>query len=432
MRTRASDRTGDQALVRRINLSLIMQMLRTNAPISRAGLADMTGLNKTTVSSLVNELITRGFVREVGLESGTTGRPAILLSLDPAAGYIVSGEIGVDFISVICCDFAPNVIWRQLVTISPEMSQRTILDRALLVLNQAVEAGRNYCDTLLGVAVGVPGIVDYDSGRLLFAPNLKWEDVPLMDLLRQSIDATVIVDNEANLAVLGEYYFGAAQGYEEVLYISAGVGLGGGTLQGGFMRRGASGMASEFGHMTMDPDGAACNCGNIGCWETQVSQNAIFRYIRESMRGKENVLAKKTKGDLNRLTIPIVVESARLGDPVALEALRKTGRYLGIGIASLINAFNPELIVFGGILSLAWDFLEPAIQEEIGQRALRWATGSTKVVLAKHGVDAAVMGGVATVYQTILQAPGESGDHLNRLSLLDTSPRTIREIDERR
>ena len=399
-------RTGDQALVRQINLSLIMQTLRTQAPVSRAGLAEATGLNKTTVSSLVQELTERNFVREVGLESGSTGRPAMMLALDPAAGYIVSGEIGVDFISVICSDFAPEIIWRQQVSINPEMGQRAILDRALSILNLAVQAGCSYCDSLLGIALGVPGLIDRESGTLLFAPNLRWEDVPLMGLINSNFQAPVFVNNEANLAALGEHYFGAAQGYNEVLYLSAGVGLGGGMLYNGRLFSGSAGMGSEFGHITMDPDGELCSCGNCGCWETQVSQKALFRYIREGFNGRNQVLSHMINGDLARLTVPIVVEAARQEDPVALEALELTGKYLGVGIASLINALNPELVVFGGILSLAWDFLRPAVEQEINQRALRWNRESSQVVPAKHGVDAAVMGGVATVYQAILLAPG--------------------------
>jgi glucokinase-like ROK family protein len=400
-------RTGDQTLVREINLAVIMNHLRTNAPISRAALADATGLNKTTVSSLVNELIERQFVQEIGLASPSSGRPAILLELNPTAGFILSCEIGVDFIKVICTNFAPEIIWRYEEQIDPSIGQRAILDRALMIINQGVAAGNLACGTLLGMAIGVPGLVDQSTGALLFAPNLGWKDLPIRSIVQESFDVPLFVNNEANLAALGEHYFGAAQGYDEVLYISASrVGLGGGLVHFGNVFSGVTGVGAEFGHMTMDPDGEFCKCGNQGCWETQVSQPALIRHVwRFIDQGNSSMLTDMTGGKRASLTVPMIVEAAREGDKVALDALEIIGRYLGIGIASLINALNPELVVFGGILSLAGEFLMPVIKKEVEQRALKWNREAMQLVLARHASDACVMGGVAAVYQAILAQP---------------------------
>jgi glucokinase-like ROK family protein len=403
---RSHYRTGDHALIRQINLSAILFHLKENGSISRAALAEITGLNKTTVSSLVGELIENQFVREVGLESGGVGRRAMLLRLNPAAGCIVSSEIGVDFISVIAADFAAEVLWRDQARIDPAMGQDAIVEQTVALLQQAIERGRSSCHNLLGVAVGLPGLVDQSTGALLFAPNLGWKDVPVRAILQRTFDVPVFVDNEANLAALGEHYFGAAQGYEEVLYISAGVGLGGGVVHDGQLCRGVTGVAGELGHMTMDPDGELCNCGNRGCWETLVSQQALFRHVRQAIdAGYASQLSKAVNDDLSQLTVPLVATAARAGDAVAREAFDRVGHSLGIGIASLVNALNPELVVFGGILSLVWEFLLPAVTEEMQQRALRWNREATQVVLARHGFDACVMGGLAQVLQDILREP---------------------------
>jgi len=184
------------------------------------------------------------------------------------------------------------------------------------------------------------------------------------------------------------------------------VGLGGGIVRGGQLCNGATGFAGEFGHMTMDPAGEPCNCGNRGCWETQVSQSAAFRAIRRAIdQGRASRLSDMTGGDLDRLTIPMAVEAARAGDALVLETFETVGRYLGIGIASLMNALNPGLVVFGGILSLAGEFLLPAVHQELERRALRWNQAAAQVVLARHGSDACVIGGVATLYQAILAQP---------------------------
>ena len=275
-------------------------------------------------------------------------------------------------------------------------------------MNDAIQRGYQVYSTLLGIGVGVAALIDQSTGTMLFAPNLKWiEPFPIRAMLQEAFpQAPVIVDNEANIAALGEHYFGVAQDHDEVLYISAGVGLGGGIVHDRQVFSGVTGVGAEIGHMTMQPDGELCSCGNYGCWETQVSQRALFRHIRKSFEhGEKGTLFEWTNGNVERLTVPLIVDAARAGDTVALSGLEKIGRDLGIGVASLVNALNPELVVCGGILSLAGEFLMPAAIKEFEQRALRWNREAAEVVLAKHGFDAAAMGGVAAVYQTILAQP---------------------------
>jgi len=404
MHKQTTHQTGDQTLVRQINLSLIMHALWTDSPISRARLSQKTKLNKTTVSDLVNELNERGFVREIGMQTSGMGRPATLLTLNPAAGYIVSCEIGVGFLEVLVTDFAPKAIWQVKEPTKPGTTQSEILGRMMDLLHEAVERGKSSADKLLGIAVGVPGMVDHLTGNILFAPNLKWRNVPLLTLLEnETFGVPIFVDNEANMAALGEHYFGAAQEYSEILYLSGNVGLGGGFLSNGILRRGASGMAAEYGHMTMDPHGELCNCGNYGCWETLVSQNSLYKKIINAVQsGETSILAGKVQGQWEGLSVEMIVEAARTGDQVALRALEEIGHSLGMGIASLLNALNPEIVVLGGILSIASEFLFPVVNEEIQKRALQWSRESVKVVSADHGSDACVKGGIATVYQSIL------------------------------
>lgn len=404
MRKQNTYQTGDQALVRQINLSLIMHTLRTDSPISRARLSQKTNLNKTTVSDLINELNERGFVREMGMQTSGTGRPATLLTLNPAAGYIVSCEIGVGFIEVLVTDFGPQTIWQIKQPIKPETAQDEIMSRVMTLLHEAVDRGKSVADKLFGIAVGVPGMVDHSSGTILFAPNLKWRNVPLLKLLEnESFGAPIFVDNEANMAALGEHYFGAAQGYKEILYLSGNVGLGGGFLSNGQLRRGASGMAAEYGHMTVDTRGELCNCGNYGCWETKVSQNSLYKKVINKVEaGEASILMEKTQGQWEHLSVEMIVEAAQAGDKVAIRSLEEIGYSLGIGIASLLNALNPEIVVLGGILSIASEFLFPVVNEEIQKRALLWNRESVKIVRAVHGSDASVKGGIATVYQYIL------------------------------
>lgn len=404
-------RTGDQALVREINLSIILNTLRDNAPLSRAQLAAKTGLNKTTVSSLVRELIDRQFVREIGYGRSGGGRPAMMLELNPGAGYIIGVEIGVDFILVILTDFTAHVLWRWQEEISPDQLPETILNRAINATRTAVNHYETHVspgedNPLLGIGVGIPGLIDTDSGVVIFAPNLVWRNVPAREAFAMAFDVPIFVDNDANASAMGEHYFGAAQRVNDFVYLAAGVGLGGGIVLNGQLYRGISGYAGEIGHMTIIPDGELCNCGNRGCWETLVSQTAVIWRVHQAIEsGKRSLVSQLVNDDLRRISIPLIAQAANAGDEVARQALEETGEYLGIGIANLINAFDPELVVFGGVLSFASDFLLPVIEATIRRRATVRPRVLPQVKVSAHGFDACVMGCVALVLHDILREP---------------------------
>ncbi len=208
----------------------------------------------------------------MGLKNNALGRPSMDLTLNPDAGFIIGVEIGVDFINVVGTDFSPREISHVNVATTLQMSADEVLKETVTRINQAVnECQQKVGGSFLGLAVGVPGLVDYEGGTLLFAPNLKWRDVELKKYLSSVYPVPIIIDNEANLAAFGEYYFGSAYQYPDVLYLSAGIGLGGGILHGSELLRGVNGMAGELGHITMLPDGELCGCGNKGCWETLVT-----------------------------------------------------------------------------------------------------------------------------------------------------------------
>jgi glucokinase-like ROK family protein len=399
----------DHTAMREMNLSLILNTLRLHAPISRAGLSSVTQLNKTTVSSLVRELLDSELIREIGVDPTVTdiGRPAINLEVNPEVGTIIGADIGVDYISVIAANFAVEIVARRYENTSELTSRQEILDRAIAVIHdvhQEIAAG--YGHPVFGIGLGLPGLVDNATGTLLFAPNLGWHDIAVRELMEQEFSIPVYVDNEANLAALGETYFGAGRESNYVLYVVSSVGMGGGIVIDGRLMTGAAGFAGEFGHMTLDPAGLRCSCGNFGCFETLVSQRALYRRIRSAVgTGKPSLLVEATEGDLNRLTVPMIVEAAEEGDVVARAALEETGNWLGIGIASLINALNPERVVFGGTLSLAHEYLLPVVKEVVAKRALRWSNETAEIVIAEHGPDACVIGGIAAIYRQILSNP---------------------------
>lgn len=328
------------------------------------------------------------------------------MELSPDGGCAVGVEIGVDFISVVLTDFVAKVLWRQRIPSDPKDNQSAIIERAETVIQKALDIGKERGLKPLGIGVGVPGLVDIRQGNLIFAPNLRWRDVPLQQMWTQRFELPVFVENEANAAALGEYYFGIARDVQNFIYLSAGVGLGGGIVIGGRLFRGSGGYAGEIGHMTVDSDGVLCGCGKRGCWETVVGPRAIVRRVREALENNgESRIRALVDNDLSHIDVNIVVRAAEAGDPVAQTALEEVGVQLGIGIGNLINAFNPELVVLGGALSLASSFLLPVIRQTIQEHALAQPHEIVKVAASAHGADACVMGTIALVLDDILREP---------------------------
>ena len=398
--------TGDQMLIRKMNTSIVLDCLRMHAPLSRANLAERTGLNRSTVSSIVSDLIDQTLVRETEYQSSGVGRPGMSLELDPRGGCAIGVEIGVDFISVILTDFVADVLWRRRVPSNFAESQEIIFRRAEELVARALALSEEQGLQSLGIGLGVPGLVDVREGTLVMAPNLGWQDVPLERIWSTRFHLPVFVENEANAAALGEYFFGVARDVASFIYLSAGVGLGGGIIIGSKLFRGSGGYAGEIGHMTVVPGGEPCGCGKRGCWETVAGPRAIVRYVKETLtEHPQGALYELVEGDLERVTVDNVVEAAGDGDGVALQALEEVGRQLGVGIANLINIFNPELVVLGGALSLAGDFLMPVVEETVRNHTLAQPHQVVRLARSAHGADACVMGTVALVLDDILREP---------------------------
>jgi glucokinase-like ROK family protein len=273
------------------------------------------------------------------------------------------------------------------------------------LLRQAIQHAQQKGTRLLGVGISVPGLVDVTSGTVVYAPNLGWHNVPMRDILSK-FDVPVFVDNDANAAALGERYFGAAQQIDNFVYIVANAGLGAGIVLGGHLFQGASGYAGEAGHTTLDPNGPLCHCGNRGCWERLASQRALIERVQKAISsGKLSLITDHTYPNPDQITIEVIVEAARQGDKVARRALQETGLYLGLGVANLINIFNPSLVAFGGALGVAEEFLAPVVRQIVSERAMAGPREAAQFVVSAFKSDACVIGGVALVMHDILSRP---------------------------
>jgi glucokinase len=247
----------------------------------------------------------------------------------------------------------------------------------------------------IGVGIGAPGPLRRKDGIVVVAPNLGWHDYPLRDKFAEQVKLKTTLDNDANCATLGEAWIGAARGAKNVVGITIGTGIGGGLVFDGRIYHGSSDVAGEIGHTTIETEGRRCKCGNYGCLEAYASGPAIAERVREALeRGADSILPK-TAGSAAAITAQHVYNAARDGDPLAREVVRDTARYLGAGVANLLNLFNPDVVVLAGGVTAAGEELLTPLRIEARRRAFKPAVDVARIVPGELGGRAGVVGAVA-------------------------------------
>jgi glucokinase len=249
---------------------------------------------------------------------------------------------------------------------------------------------------VVAVGIGAAGFVDAERARVLFAPHLAWRNEPLRDAVAEAVSLPVVVENDANAAAWAEWRFGAGRGQERLVCVTLGTGIGGGIVLDGVVQRGRHGMAGEFGHMVVVPDGHRCECGNRGCLEQYASGNVLGREARELARAGSPVtvpLMERVGGDVEALVGPLITEAARDGDPCAIELFEDVGRWLGIGLANLAAALDPGMFVIGGGVSDAGELLLRPARDSF-RRTLtgRGFRPEPRIVAAALGPEAGLVG----------------------------------------
>lgn len=286
------------------------------------------------------------------------------------------------------------------------VSEPTIADQgADAVLTRIVKLARAsmtaaHGKEIAGVGIGSPGPLDTTRGIVLLTPNLGWTNFPVRDRIGQALGMPAVLDNDANCAIFGEWWRGAARGADHVIGLTIGTGIGGGIVLYGDLYRGASDLAGEIGHMSIESMGRRCKCGNYGCVEAYASGPAIAARAVEGIEaGAETSLPTYVKGDLAKITAQVVYEAAHDGDDYALEVVKDTARFLGAAVASLVNIFNPQVVVICGGVTLAGDKLFVPLRSEVKRRAFKPAVEVCRIVPGELTGTAGVYGAAAVFMQ---------------------------------
>jgi predicted NBD/HSP70 family sugar kinase len=381
--------------VRRANLSAIVRELHANGPRSRSMLVARIGLTRSAIRSLLGELLEADLVREErAVLRGTPGRPSPVVRTNPEALIVLAVEVNVDSLAAAVVGLGGEV--HELVRVDRPDGSASVDD----TIDEVVELVRRLLgdprrrEALVGVGVAVAGVVRRSDGFVSMAPNLGWRDVPFGQRLVQALglDVPVTIANEADLGALAEHLRGAAVGHDNVLFVTGEVGVGGGLIVDGRPLRGVAGYGGEIGHMPVNRAGKRCGCGAIGCWETEVGEGALL-----SRAGRP--------ADGGRDAVDAVLDEAAAGSPVALAALDETGRWLGIGLAGLVNLLNPELVVLGSRFGRILPFVSDSLVEELDRHALAAPRGLVRIVPSQLDADASLLGAAEIAFEAILADP---------------------------
>ncbi|WP_225849405.1 ROK family transcriptional regulator [Streptomyces sp. HPF1205] len=377
----AATRTGSRERV--------IELLRTRGALTRADLARSLGLSRATVSNVVAALHHEGLVIEPG---GTTaagglprqGRPGTLLTLNPTAGFVVGIDFGHTHVRVIVADLAHTVLAENTRTLVRDHDAHHALTTAAGMAEETLAASGVDRAKVIGVGAGVPGPVNALTGAVgasSIAPS--WVGLRPAEELARRLGLPVLVDNVGNLGALAEVTWGAGQGAQVAAYIKLGTGVGAGFVLGGRIFRGACGTAAELGHLTVDPAGQVCRCGNRGCLENYVSLPALISQLR-------------TQYDTT-LTKHDVVALALAGDRACARVLADAGQRIGAAMATICNLFNPDRVIVGGELAAACDIMLPSLRNALDRDALPFAGAHVQVCRGQLGERAVALGAIATV-----------------------------------
>ncbi len=358
---KATDKSGLRSeLVRHNNLSAILKLVHIKGPLTRSEIVDQTGLSRNTVGMLVGELTTNELVSEYVVESnGSRGRPSPTVHPAHQTSAVIGVEILVDSLAVAVVGIGGETIKLRHTTRDrnrnhPELVATDLAKSIESIINEIPSKTHIY-----GIGIAVPGLVEPENNVVLAGPNLGWENVPFGQLLQEKLSASTAISirNEADLGALAEQRRGAATGINNILFVSADIGIGGGIISDGTLLSGTRGLAGEVGHLPVEQKGRTCRCGAIGCWETVIGSEALIERI-----GRDQTFTYQTVADS--------LTDAAQGDNKTLKAYEVHGHWLGVGLAGIISILNPQMIILGGFLGPAYPYVINALHAELNQRVM--------------------------------------------------------------
>jgi len=342
-------KTGDLKFIQEWNRFLILNVIRREGPISRSEIAKLIDISPTTVTTAVSEMIREGLVAEVGSGTSRGGRKPILLKFVPDSKFLIAVSIKNSSISVSRMNLDAEIKRKESYPTGGRKGDDFI--RFVISCIDGFLSGEQNFDRCLGISISCPGIVDPQKGSVRYNSKLDWQDVPLVRIIEDRFCMKTWLDNDANAMALAEKNFGAYKNSDHLVHVTVGDGVGAGIVANGELFCGHGGGAGEFGHICIVPDGAACECGNTGCLENYVAWPAVrSRIVGKLANGRPSLLRESGSGDGSQIEIEDFLIALEQEDVIATEVALEISAYLAKGLVSLINLFNPQVVILGGDL----------------------------------------------------------------------------------
>jgi len=387
---------GNRDLIRAINRSTILNLIKLHGAIPRAEIARLIGLSPATVSAISAELIQENLVFEKETGDSSGGRRPIMLAINPHGGCVVGIKVMEDHALGALTDLEATLLGKQsysLTDTSPVGVSQALSELVLELLNKS----ENPTPNLMGVGVGLAGIVDSVQGLVRQSPFFGWTDVPLREMIQNRVKVPVYLDNDVNTLAFAEKWFGAGRGIDNFLVVTFGRGIGLGIVVNGQFLHGTRGSAGEIGHTVIQPGGELCDCGKRGCLEMYASEPAMLRQSAEAFQQGQLSSLPKTPEEM--------VTLASSGETAAQEIFAQTGRLLGQSIANLINIFNPERILINGEGVRAGNWLFDPMRAAIDEHTMPSLRQDVSILVEPLGDDAWARGAASLVLHELFESP---------------------------
>ncbi len=389
---RPNPQRASRSLLRDFNVSLLIELVRRAGSISRAELARQSQLSAPTVSAIVDSLLKRGIVIETTTAPSSGGRPPVLLSVDPKAGYVVGIKLRGDGVTTVVCDLDAQIVSSNERYVPLVGDPMAALDAIEEETRRALRDAAVPASKVLGVGVGMSGVIDSTAGVCRFSHLLQWHDVELAAPLRRRMGLPVWVENDVNTLAVAEKWAGDAHTASNFVTLSVGRGIGLGIVVDRSLYRGSHGAGGEFGHMIVEPGGPRCECGRFGCLEAMVGEGALRRRVSER------------KGhDVSREELLVLVE---MGDSAALDIVDSAGRKLGLAVANMVTLLNPELLIICGEgTALGSAFIDPIVSS-VREQTFADLGRQLEIKIQSWGDEAWAVGAATLVLRESFNLPG--------------------------
>ncbi len=387
---------GNRDLIRSINRSILLNVIKTKGEISRAALATQTGLSPATVTTIAGQLIREGLVFEKATGDSTGGRRPIMLAVNPQGGFVIGIKLMEGQVVGALTDLNATILAKDsLILVDKQVD--TSVSTLVALVNRLVRRAGIKKKQLMGVGIGLAGVVDFAQGIVRQNPIFNWNNIPLRQLLETHIRAPIYIDNDVNTLTLSERWLEPGQPAENFIVITLGRGVGMGIVINGQIYRGKSGGAGEFGHIIITPDGPLCDCGRHGCLETLISDRALVAEARMVL-GEEIV------------TLDDLLRCVSMGFPGAAQILERAGSLLGIQIANLVNLFDPKMIIISGEGIRMGEVFFSAVHNTFRGVVMPGLAQDTEIRVNSWGDDIWALGAASLVIAEVFSSPIQKED----------------------